>query len=81
VTNIYAEQEFVLKMVESMEWSHNCPFSRVCHQACLTQHIGQALDHYVGRVSKLALTNLLGALPNIMGKGLIILLVGVQALP
>ncbi len=57
------------------------PITWVCHQAGLTQQIGQALDHYVGRVSKLALTDLLGALPSIMGKGLIILLGGVQALP
>jgi hypothetical protein len=81
VTNIYAEQEFVFKTVESMELSHNCPLRGVSHQACLTQHIGQELDHYVGRVSKLALTDLLGALPSIMGKGLIILLGGAQALP
>jgi hypothetical protein len=56
-------------------------YMRCVTKLCLTQHIGQALDHYVGRVSKLALTDLLGALPSIMGKGLIILLGGVQALP
>jgi hypothetical protein len=47
---------------------------------CLTQH-WQGLDHSVGWVSKLALTGLVGTLPNIMGKGLIILLGSVQACP
>jgi hypothetical protein len=48
---------------------------------CLTQHIQQGLDHSVGWMSKLALMGLLGAVSNILGKGLMIMLGASTSLP
>ncbi len=48
---------------------------------CLTQHIGEALDHHVGWVSKLAPNGLGWRYTQHNGQGLIILLGGVQAWP
>jgi hypothetical protein len=69
-------------------WASTWPLCRVSIQACpnklawrFTQHNGQGLDHFVRWCRSFALTGLLGALPNILGKHLSIMLGGCPSLP